>query len=123
MAGLNRVPAFAHVQIGSLEEVAYVAEDQVVDRRFVEHLGSQTFFVGRAERQFPIRVLRDDYVNTPAVVLGEFARDALPQLTQRRANGKRGRIAEGKASKQTRAQTPSSRLGLGFQGLAPAPAH
>src|SRR6266404_4491413 len=55
MAGLNRVPAFAHVQIGSLEEVAYVAEDQVVDRRFVEHLGSQTFFVGRAERQFPRR--------------------------------------------------------------------
>ncbi len=63
MAGVDGVPVVGDIEVGSVQEVAQVADHLVVDQSLVKNIRREAIFVRIAEGEFAVGGLRDHDVD------------------------------------------------------------
>src|ERR1700689_2451001 len=107
MLGINAGPALSNCKIRSTQELPRGAQDELVYFFFVEDIDGQAVFVGVAECECSVGSLRNQGVNSPAVVLRCLLRDAPAKHWERSANLECGIETQGKPCCERRAELPS----------------
>src|ERR1700729_934122 len=76
MLGIDAVPALGNPQIRRTQELPRVAKDDLVDLFLVEDIDDERVLVRVAERERSVGSLRNQRVDSPAVVFGGLFGDA-----------------------------------------------
>ena len=110
MLGIDAKPALGDRQIRGTKKLPCVAKDDLVDLLLVEDIDGERVLVRIAERERSVRSLRNQRMNSPAIVLGSLFSDAPAERRERGANLKSGIETQREPGRERRAELPSTGL-------------